>query len=119
MMDIDARLTELRTRALTALAEAGSTDALEQWRLEYLGRRGALNEVLRGLGSLPASERPAAGQAANALKEQLEAELTARGEALKAAELTQALERERVDVTLPGRPPTLGGLHPTTLVVER
>ena len=48
---------------------------LEHWRVEYLGRRGALNEVLRGLGALPAAERPAAGQAANAVKEALEAAL--------------------------------------------
>jgi phenylalanyl-tRNA synthetase alpha chain len=75
--------------------------------------------MLRGLGSLPPTERPLAGQAANAVKEALEAELAARGEALKASELAQALERERLDVTLPGRPAALGGLHPTTLVVER
>ncbi len=118
-MDIHARLAALRERALAAVAAASTTDALEQVRIEYLGRRGALNEVLRGLGSLPADQRPAAGQAANALKEALERALAERGAALKAAELAAALEAERLDVTLPGRPPALGGLHPTTLVVER
>jgi phenylalanyl-tRNA synthetase alpha chain len=118
-MDIHARLAALRERALAAVAAAPTTDALEQVRIEYLGRRGALNEVLRGLGSLPADQRPAAGQAANALKEALERALAERGAALKAAELAAALEAERIDVTLPGRPPALGGLHPTTLVVER
>ena len=118
-MDIAARLAELRGQALGQLAQAGSTADLEQWRVQYLGRRSALNDVLRQLGSLPAEERPAAGQAINALKAQLEAELAAREAALKSAELAAALERERLDVTLPGRPPGLGGLHLTTLVVER
>jgi phenylalanyl-tRNA synthetase alpha chain len=117
--DVSARLSAIRERALAAIAAAADTEALEQLRVEYLGRRGALNEVLRGLGSLPAAERPLVGQAANAVKEALEAALSARGEALKATELTAALERERLDVTLPGRPAALGGLHPTTLVVER
>jgi phenylalanyl-tRNA synthetase alpha chain len=118
-MDIAARLAELRGQAVGQLAQAGSTADLEQWRVQYLGRRSALNDVLRQLGSLPAEERPAAGQAINALKAQLEGELAAREAALKSAELAAALERERLDVTLPGRPPGLGGLHPTTLVVER
>src|SRR3954451_3238243 len=117
--DITGRLGAIRDAALAAIAAASSTEALELLRVEYLGRRGALNEVLRGLGSLPAAERPLAGQAANAVKEALEAALGARGEALKATELTAALERERLDVTLPGRPAVLGGLHPTTLVVDR
>ena len=118
-MDIEARLVALQEQARAALAAAQSTDALEQVRIEYLGRRGALNDVLRGLGSLPADQRPAAGQAANAAKQAIEAELETRGAALKSGELSAALERERVDVTLPGRRPALGGLHPTTLIVER
>ncbi len=118
-MDLDERLADLRTRALATVAAAASTDALEQARVEYLGRRGALNEVLRGIGDLPADQRPAAGQAANAVKEAIEAALDGRGVELKAAELCAALVAERLDVTLPGRQPPLGGLHPTTLVVER
>jgi phenylalanyl-tRNA synthetase alpha chain len=118
-MEIIERLEALRERALAALAAAASTEELERWRVEYLGRRGALTEVLRSLGSLPPAERPAAGQAANALKTLLESALAKRTEELKAAELAAALERERVDVTLPGRPAALGGLHLTTLVVER
>src|SRR5438067_8738978 len=77
-MDVEARLADLRTRAAAALANAGSTAELEQWRVHFLGKRGALTEVLRGLGELPAAERPAAGQAANTVKAQLEAELVAR-----------------------------------------
>jgi phenylalanyl-tRNA synthetase alpha chain len=118
-MDVETRLADLRTRAVAALGTAGSTAELEQWRVHFLGKRGALTEVLRGLGELPAAERPAAGQAANAVKTQLEAELAARVEALKGTEVAAALERERLDVTLPGRRPALGGLHPTTLVVEQ
>src|SRR5438105_6469093 len=99
-MDIAARLAELRARGLAALAAAATTDELEQWRVQYLGRRGELNDLLRGLGGLPPEERPAAGQAANAVKVELEGALAARAEALKAAEVAVALERERLDVTL-------------------
>jgi phenylalanyl-tRNA synthetase alpha chain len=118
-MDVDAQLAALQARALADLTAAGSTDALEAWRVQYLGKRGALTEVLRGLGALPPAERPAAGLAANTLKLALETELAARAEALKGGELARALEQERLDVSLPGRPPALGGLHLTTLVVER
>ncbi len=118
-MDIAARLAALRAEALAQLEQAATTSDLERWRVQYLGRRSALNDVFRELGSLPAAERPAAGQAINALKGQLEADLATREAALKSAELAAALERERLDVTLPGRSAGLGGLHPTTLVVER
>ena len=116
---IPEQLAQLRERALAALAAVDSTDALERWRVEYLGRRAAVNTFLRELGQLPPADRRAAGQAANALKAELEAAYAARAQALKDAELAALLERERLDVTLPGRPPALGGLHPTTLVVER
>ena len=56
-MDVEGRLAELRSRAVAALAAAGSTAELEQWRVHYLGKRGALTEVLRGLGELPAHGR--------------------------------------------------------------
>src|SRR4051812_20010478 len=100
--DITGRLDAIREAALAAIAAAGSTEALEQLRVEYLGRRGALNEVLRGLGSLPAAERPLAGQAANAVKEALEAALAARGGALKATELTAGRGGGRAGREAPG-----------------
>lgn len=92
---------------------------LDRWRAAYLGRSGPLSEVLRQLGSLPAEERRPTGQRANEVKQALEQAFAARQEALRNADWQRALETERVDVTLPGRRPALGRLHPTTLIIQR
>ncbi len=112
------QLRELKEKALAELAAARTPEALEAWRVAYLGRKGALSNLLRGLGSLPAAERPAAGQAANETKAALEAALAGREEALKGQALAQALEAERVDVTLPGKPPALGQVHVITQTIR-
>lgn len=112
------RLQELRSTALTDLARAKTTAELQVWRINYLGKKGRLTEILREVGRLPAEERPLAGQASNQLKMELEASLEHRERELKAQELQRGLEAERVDVTLPGRPPSIGLLHPTTRTVN-
>jgi len=113
------RLQELRTRALDELAGATNTNQLQDWRVAFLGKKGPLTELLRELGRLPVEERPAAGQAANAVKADLERALDTREQELKAQELQKALEAERIDVTLPGRPASMGILHPTTQTVNQ
>lgn len=113
------RMQELQTRALSELATADNTQQLEDWRVAFLGKKGPLTEILRELGRLPAEERPAAGQAANAVKVALEGAYDTRARELKARELEAALEEERIDVTLPGRAPSLGLLHPTTQTVNQ
>ena len=113
--------TDLETLAgewRAALAAAGDEDAVEEWRRSVLGRSGALTGVLRGLGSLPPEERRATGQAANALKRDLEADLEARQEELRAAALASQLAEGAVDVTLPGRRRRRGGLHPVTQTLQ-
>jgi len=112
------QIRELQAQALAELAAASTPEALEAWRVAYLGRKGALSNLLRGLGSLPAAERPAAGQAANEAKAALEAALAAREKALQDQALAQALEAERVDVTLPGKPPALGQVHVITQTIR-
>ena len=111
------RLDAVRRAALAQLEQAEDTTALEQWRAQQLGRRSPLSELMAGLGRLPKEERAAVGQAANAVKQALESGLTARQASVRARELTQALERERVDVTLPGRRPSVGALHPITQTI--
>ena len=113
------RLRELRTRALDELAQATNTNQLQDWRVAFLGKKGPLTELLRELGRLPAGERPAVGQATNAVKTDLESAFDARERELKALELQKALEAERIDVTLPGRTPSVGALHPTTQTVNQ
>jgi len=112
------QIRELQAQALAELAAASTPEALEAWRVAYLGRKGALSNLLRGLGNLPTAERPAAGQAANETKAALEAALAARQEALQSQALAQALEAERVDVTLPGKPPALGQVHVITQTIR-
>ena len=108
------QIEDLRTRALTALADAPDESALDEWRVTYLGRRGELTGLLRGLGSLPAEQRPVVGAAANALRQALQDALAGRADELKrAADVADA-----IDVTLPGWPAPRGGIHPTTRIVR-
>jgi phenylalanyl-tRNA synthetase alpha chain len=109
-----ADLHELERRALDALQQAGTAEALEEWRLTYLGKKGELTLSVRSVGQLPADERPAFGKVANEVKDRLEAGFAERMEALKQAELERALRVAQLDVTLPGRRPDVGHLHPAT-----
>jgi phenylalanyl-tRNA synthetase alpha chain len=111
---MQAQLTALQQQALTELETITSTTALNDWRLHYLGKKGELTNVLRGLGGLPKEERPVIGGLANEIKAALETALEKRQATLEVAELRQALESEAVDVTLPGRRPNVGRLHPST-----
>jgi phenylalanyl-tRNA synthetase alpha chain len=111
------KLAELQSRALAELERVGDLEALEDWRVQFLGGRGALRELQRGLGGLPPAERPAVGQAFNETKNRLEAAFAERQAALEAAVLERELVAQRVDVTLPGRPASVGRLHPTTLII--
>jgi phenylalanyl-tRNA synthetase alpha chain len=109
---LQAELERLRAAAAGEIAAAGTTEALEAIRVQYLGRKGSLNAVLRGLGQLPPEERPAMGALANAVKEDVAATLDAKATALADADLARALAHERIDVTLPGRRRPRGHLHP-------
>jgi phenylalanyl-tRNA synthetase alpha chain len=111
-------LDQLQQQAEAALQQIESTAESEAWYRDYLGRNGRLTAILRGLGQLSKEERPAAGQAANQVKHALEVALSARQEAIKAAEVAAALSAEGIDVTLPGRPQVVGKLHPTTLTMR-
>ncbi|HBH01794.1 MAG TPA: phenylalanine--tRNA ligase subunit alpha [Candidatus Rokubacteria bacterium] len=91
---------------------------LERVRVAYLGRQGRLTLLLRSLGALPAEERPLVGAAANEAKRALEALLDERLAAAQARERRDARARARLDLTLPGRRPPRGGLHPLTLVAD-
>lgn len=112
-------VTQLRDEALSALAAAADRQALEAWRVEFLGRKGRLTAILRSLASLPPDERRATGAAANALKEELEQAYEARAEAVRRAEVEAAIRAGEVDVTLPARPHPRGGLHPVTQLLRR
>ena len=113
------KLAELQSRALAELGQATDPAALEAWRVAYLGSRGELRELQRGLAGLPPAERPTVGQAFNEAKNALETAFGQRRTAIEAVALERELAAQRVDVTLPGRPPSVGRLHPTTLIVKQ
>jgi phenylalanyl-tRNA synthetase alpha chain len=108
------RLTSMEEQAIADLEQVRDLQALEEWRVAYLGKRGALSQILRGLGALHPEERPAAGQAANRAKALLESAYGGRKAALREETIASAFRAEQVDVTLPGRPPALGRLHVST-----
>ncbi|HZP35326.1 MAG TPA: phenylalanine--tRNA ligase subunit alpha [Methylomirabilota bacterium] len=114
----DPRVQEVLDRALADVAGARSTSDLEQIRVRVLGRAGRLTALLRSLGGIPAAERPKVGEQANRAKAAVEAAITARLEALKAEERRQTLAADRPDLTLPGRRPLPGAVHPLTRVTE-
>ena len=93
--------------------------ALENAKAKYLGKTGVLTEALKGLGKLSAEERPAAGAAINVVKQAIEAALNARREAILNAAQAKQLAQESIDVTLPARAQSQGGLHPVTLTLQR
>ena len=104
--------------AVAALAQAGDLEALEHWRVEHLGRKSTLMNALSGLGQAVPERRREIGQQLNLAKRELEAAFEARRSQLGRAALDQQLERERIDVTLPGRPLPRGCSHPTISVIR-
>lgn len=108
----------LRNEAFGALRAAADQPALDAWRVDYLGRKGRLTGVLRGLAERSIDERKALGAASNALKAELEAAFEARSEELRRAAVAASIETGKVDVTLPARPHRRGGLHPVTQLLR-
>jgi len=113
------QIESLREEALQVLEAAGDAAGLESWRVAYLSRKGRVNALMDLISGLPREERPAFGQAANELKQTLEAAFEARQEALARQELAAALAAEALDVTLPGRPIGPGHLHITIQTLRK
>jgi phenylalanyl-tRNA synthetase alpha chain len=106
------RIDELRSEAEGAIATAGSTSALEELRVRYLGRKAELPNLLRGVAELPPDQRGTVGRAANQARQALESLIEQRTTELEAAEVDSRLAQDRIDVTLPGEPPQpIGRLH--------
>lgn len=114
-----ADLTHLISQAQIDFTNSVTMNDLELAKAKYLGKTGLLTEALKGLGKLNSDERPAAGAVINVVKQGVEAALTARREAILYAQQEKQLAQESVDVTLPARAQSLGGLHPVTLTLRR
>ena len=114
-MEIDAILD----KALTAVAGAEELRGLDDVRVAYLGKKGELTGLLKGLGKLSADERPKAGAAINVAKEKLQAQLEARKNELEQAQLAANLSADSLDISLPGRRAAQGGIHPVSQALQR
>ncbi|MEN9221770.1 MAG: phenylalanine--tRNA ligase subunit alpha [Thermostichus sp. BF3_bins_97] len=113
------QLLTLQSEALAQVEQAADLDALEQLRIDYLGKKGKLSKILGGMGKLPPEERPLIGALANTFKEALQSSLDQRKQSLGEAQLLERLEAERLDVTMPGSRHPLGRIHPLQATIDR
>jgi phenylalanyl-tRNA synthetase alpha chain len=111
MSQLQEQINQVQQTALTELAGVSDLTSLDEWRIKYLGKKGEFTGFLRGMGSLPAEERPIVGQAVNAAKEALETAVGERTLVLKEAALENSLATDKIDITLPGRPVMPGYIH--------
>lgn len=117
-MQLKDELAKLKSESLDAIIDAASTEALEDIRVGYLGRKGRLTQMLKAIGRLPAAERPQAGQLANEVRQAIETELEKRRIELSATDKEAQLSSEAVDITLTGRRPVFGQAHVLTQVID-
>ena len=108
------QIQTIRSQAMSALAGLVDSEALTQWRSQYLGRRGAVSKLFGEIGKLPQADRAAFGQGVNALRAELEAAFAEREQLIQAQAMARDLEEGEIDITLPARPARRGGLHPST-----
>ena len=116
---MSSELQKIVDEARAAVAAAGDERGLDEVRVRFLGKKGVLTAQLKNLGALDPEERPKAGAAINAAKEEVQGWLSARRAELSAQHLAAGLAADRVDVTLPGRRQAVGGLHPVTQALLR
>jgi phenylalanyl-tRNA synthetase alpha chain len=113
------QLDEIKTRAMSELADSATDEQIEVVRVRVLGRSGELTEIMRGMRYVPNAERPAMGQLINQIKREVEERIEHLKSALKHAELERSLSEARLDVTLPGMRIPRGRIHPITQTLER
>ena len=112
-------LDDLKAEATADIESAADSAALEKLRVEWLGKKGRVTDLLKSLGQLDAEERPKVGAEVNAVKKLLNEQISERKETLQRAAIAAQLAAESLDVTLPGRREDLGALHPITRTIDR
>lgn len=112
-------LNQILADALAAVAASDNEAGLDEVRVQYLGKKGALTSLLKQLGNVAPEDRPKFGQLVNEAKEQVQEKMTERKTALAAAALNAKLANETIDITLSGKGQEIGGLHPVTRTMER
>ncbi len=112
------QLTNIRATAMAALENASALAELEELRIQYLGKKGELTAVMKGMGGLSAEERPVIGQLANQVRSEIETALEEKKSALEAAAAGAKLAAEKIDVTMPGKRVVKGKKHPLIAVLD-
>lgn len=115
---MEAQLTALKQEVLEKISAAATVKELNDVRVAYLGKKGPITDLLKGMGKLPAEERPKMGALVNEVRQEVTEVLEAHMADLEAQAVEAQLENESIDVTLPGRPVQIGNHHPLTKVIE-
>ena len=115
---MEQELQRIKEVALTAIKAATDQQVLQDVRVKYLGKKGEVTALLKGLGKLSPEERPKMGALVNAVRQALEEEIDALKTSMEVAAMNARLEEEKIDITLPGRAPKTGHIHPLTTVNE-
>lgn len=110
------QLENIESSAIKEISECGSIKGLDDLRVKFLGKKGELTAILKLMGKLSADERPVIGQLANKIRQDIENAVTAKISELKAKEQELKIKEEKIDITLPGKPQSLGKLHPLSIV---
>ncbi len=117
--DLKAQLATLQATALDSIAQTQTLESLEQLRVNYLGKKGEISQILGGMGKLAAEERPAIGAAANVVKDAIQAQLDRVKTDLQTAQIQAQLAAETLDVTMPGVYRPTGRIHPINATIDR
>jgi len=112
------QLETIQKEALEEIKKAEELKELQGIKVAYLGKKGSLTQVLRGMGELSKEERPVVGEKANQVREAITKSLDEETANLEKLEMEKQLEKEAIDVTLPGRPIKVGGAHLLTQIIE-
>lgn len=112
------QIEKLQNEALTKIADCQNNQDLNALRVEYLGKKGPIQNLMKGMKDLTPDQRPAFGQQVNQLKSQIAQAIEEKREALAKKELQEKIESEKIDITLPGRKPVVANLHPLNLVCQ-
>lgn len=117
-MDMKEQLSQIEVLAKQQLAEALDAKAVEELRVKFLGKKGEITAILKQMGQLSAEERPVIGQLANKVRADIEEAITERAASIKASEQERLIKEETLDVTMPGKAPKIGRLHPLNKTLE-
>lgn len=113
------KLDLIQQQALESIEKANDSNSLDEARIKYLGKKGELTQILRGMGKLSPEERPIMGQLANQVRQAIEFALSEKLKDIEEKAMAKKLKEETIDVTLPGKRPPLGKLHPLTTVLNQ